>query len=170
MSHGRPPALVTTWCKVEKWEADSGEMCDAQTCVRTPAFMFSPPFSLVSDNCHGHRATRLVKAIPCCVHGRADMQPALPARVCCCLSKSVAVGRVHHRSEVLTGGIMLDTALLVVASFPFWNKQAFYIYQKSPSKTKFRTPDIPPGKMVERFGFVLSGCEPKPVRFLIFLS
>jgi hypothetical protein len=37
-------------------------------------------------------------------------------------------------------------------------------------KSKFRTPDIPPGKMVERFGFVLSGCEPKPVRFLIFLS
>src|SRR5271167_4309147 len=36
--------------------------------------------------------------------------------------------------------------------------------------TKFRTPDIPPGKMVERFGFVLSGCEPKPVRFLIFQS
>src|ERR1035438_6945772 len=35
---------------------------------------------------------------------------------------------------------------------------------------KVRTPDIPPGKMVERFGFVLSGCEPKPVRFLIFLS
>ena len=36
--------------------------------------------------------------------------------------------------------------------------------------SNFRTPDIPPGKMVERFGFVLSGCEPKPVRFLIFLS
>jgi hypothetical protein len=38
------------------------------------------------------------------------------------------------------------------------------------SHGNFRTPDIPPGKMVERFGFVLSGCEPKPVRFLIFLS
>src|ERR1017187_8730573 len=75
MSHGRPPALVTTWCKVEKWEADFGEMCDAQTCVRAPATIFSPLFSLVSDNCHGHRATRLVKAIPCYVQGRAGVRP-----------------------------------------------------------------------------------------------
>src|ERR1035441_1926661 len=96
MSHGRPPALLTTWCKVEKWEADSGEMCDAQTCVRTPALMFSPPFSLVSDNCHGHRATRLVKAIPCCVHGRAGVQPEIPAGFRCCLSENVAAGRVHY--------------------------------------------------------------------------
>src|SRR5271166_5405444 len=60
MSHGRPPARGTTQCKVEKWEADSGEVLDAQTCVRTPALMFSLLFSLVSDNCHGHRATRHV--------------------------------------------------------------------------------------------------------------
>src|ERR1035438_650336 len=71
------------------------------------------------------------------------MTDCVSARVTCCLSKSVAVGRVHHRSEVLTGGIMLDTALLVVASFPFWNEQAFYIYQKSPSKTKLEIQDEP---------------------------
>jgi hypothetical protein len=33
---------------------------------------------------------------------------------------------------------------------------------------KFRTPDISPRKMVERFGFILPGCEPKPVRFFDF--
>src|ERR1039458_6909655 len=38
---------VTTQCKVEKWEADSGDVRDAQTCVRTLAFMFSLLFSQV---------------------------------------------------------------------------------------------------------------------------
>src|ERR1017187_6641703 len=95
MSHGRPPALVTTWCKVEKWEADFGEMCDAQTCVRAPATMFSPLFSLVSDNCHGHRATHLVKAIPCCVHGRAGVRPEIPAGFRCCVSENVTAGGLH---------------------------------------------------------------------------
>src|ERR1035441_6512924 len=55
MPHGRPPARVTTRCKVEKWDADSGEVLDAQTCVRTLASIFSPLLSLVSDNCHSHR-------------------------------------------------------------------------------------------------------------------
>jgi len=32
---------VTTQCKVEKWEADSGEVHDARTCVRPPTFIFS---------------------------------------------------------------------------------------------------------------------------------
>jgi len=47
---------VTKRCTVEKWEADSGEVLDAQTYVPTSAFMFSLMFSVVSDNCHGHRA------------------------------------------------------------------------------------------------------------------
>jgi hypothetical protein len=51
---------VTTRCKVEKWDADSGEVLDAQTCVRTLASIFSPLLSLVSDNCHSHRAKRHV--------------------------------------------------------------------------------------------------------------
>ena len=51
---------MTTQRKVEKWEADSAELLDAKTYVPTSAFMFSLMFSLVSDNCHGHRgnATR----------------------------------------------------------------------------------------------------------------
>ena len=59
MSHGRPRALVTKRCAVEKWEADSGAVLDARTCVPALAFMFSLLFSLVSDNCHGteQRAT-----------------------------------------------------------------------------------------------------------------
>ena len=53
---------MTTRCKVEKWEADSGEVLDVQTCIRTPAFMFSLLSSLVSDNCHSHWAKRHVMA------------------------------------------------------------------------------------------------------------
>ena len=50
-------------CKVEKLEADSGEVRDARTCVRTLTFMFSLLFSQVSDNCHSHRATHHVTRV-----------------------------------------------------------------------------------------------------------
>ena len=57
---------VTTQCKVEKWEADSGDVRDAQTCVRTLAFMFSLLFSQVSDNCHRiSRPAQKGKAVTC---------------------------------------------------------------------------------------------------------
>ncbi len=57
---------VTTQCKVEKWEADSGDVRDAQTCVRTLAFMFSLLFSQVSDNCHRiPRPAQKGKAVTC---------------------------------------------------------------------------------------------------------
>src|ERR1035437_8345497 len=106
MPHDRPPARVTTRCKVEKWKADSGEVLDVQTCIRTPAFMFSLLSSLVSDNCHGHWAPRHVLApvrfrrdgendctnIPYCVHRRAGVRPEIPARFRWCLSQNVSVG------------------------------------------------------------------------------
>jgi len=50
-------------CKVEKLEANSGEVRDARTCVRTLTFMFSLLFSQVSDNCHSHRATHHVTRV-----------------------------------------------------------------------------------------------------------
>jgi hypothetical protein len=38
---------------------------------------------------------------------------------------------------------MLDTALLIIAGFPFWNEQAFYIYQKSLIKTSLDIQEEP---------------------------
>ena len=75
---------MTTQRKVEKWEAESGEVLDAKTYVPTSAFMFSLMFSVVSDNRHGHGATPHVMTrvrfrregendctnIPDCVQGR----------------------------------------------------------------------------------------------------
>ena len=43
-------------------EANSGALRNAQTCVRTTIFMFPFLFPHVSDNCHGHWATRHVFA------------------------------------------------------------------------------------------------------------
>ena len=43
------------------------------------------------------------------------MRSKVPARFHCCLSQDVAAGGIHYKgsgAEVLTGGIMLDTALL----------------------------------------------------------